>query len=123
MIMDALADHKPVRYDGQVTDDERERAKNEFQKGDARYFVGKPQSGATGLTLHAAKSVHYYTNSYNYGHRAQSEDRAHRIGLKHPVLYVDYIANRTVDEDIIRNLRKKLKQAQYLLDDAPREGL
>lgn len=123
MIMDALADHKPVRYDGQVSDDERERSKNEFQKGDARFFVGKPQSGATGLTLHAAKSVHYYCNSYNYGHRAQSEDRAHRIGLKHPVLYVDYIANQTVDEKIIANLRKKLKQAQYLLDDAERPGL
>lgn len=123
MIMDALADHKPVRYDGKVNDDQREWAKNEFQKGDARYFVGKPQSGATGLTLHAAKSVHYYCNSYNYGHRAQSEDRAHRIGLQHPVLYVDYIANSTIDDKIIANLRKKLKQAQYLLDDAERPGL
>jgi SNF2 family DNA or RNA helicase len=123
MIMDALADKKPVRYDGQVGELQRERNKNEFQKGDARYFIGKPQSGATGLTLHAARSVHYYTNSYNYGHRAQSEDRAHRIGLEHPVLYYDYIASNTIDVDIVSDLRTKRSLAAQVLDDAKKDWI
>jgi SNF2 family DNA or RNA helicase len=113
----------PVRYDGLVSNDERERNKRAFQEGDATDFVGKPASGATGLTLHAAESVHYYSNSYNYEHRAQSEDRAHRIGLDHTVVYYDYIAQDTIDEQIVRNLKKKHKFAEYLLDDAPKEWL
>lgn len=112
----------PVRYDGQVTENQKERNKIAFQNDpEVTDFVGKPQSGATGLTLHAAKSVHYYTNSYNAAHRWQSEDRAHRIGLKHSVLYVDYIANYTKDNDILTNLRKKSVFAADMLGDAQKE--
>lgn len=125
VIMEVLAKmgRNPVRYDGQVTNDQKERNKRAFQEGDATDFVGKPQSAATGLTLHAAESVHYYTNSYNYEHRAQSEDRAHRIGLNHTVVYYDYIAENTIDEQIVRNLKRKHKFAEQLLDDAPKEWL
>lgn len=112
-----------VRYDGLVGDDEREQNKIRFQSGDARFFVGKPQSGATGLTLHAARSVHYFSNSYNFEHRAQSEDRAHRIGLKHSVTYYDYIAENTIDGDIVRNLRKKNQFSQRLLGDVEKEWI
>ncbi len=113
----------PVRYDGQVSNDEKERNKRAFQEGDATDFVGKPQSGATGLTLHAAESMHYLTNSYNFGHRAQSEDRAHRFGLKHSVLYVDYIASGTKDPQIVTNLRKKNSFAAEMLGDAEKEWI
>jgi SNF2 family DNA or RNA helicase len=55
-IMEHLGD-KAVRYDGQVSGDDRAAAKERFQNGDAKFFVGNPAAGATGLTLHAAKSV------------------------------------------------------------------
>ena len=35
--------------------------------------------------------------------RLQSEDRAHRIGQKKPVTYVDIIAEDTVDEKISKS--------------------
>jgi SNF2 family DNA or RNA helicase len=113
----------PVRYDGKVSDDQREKNKRAFQEGDATDLVGKPQVGATGVTLHAAEQVHYYSNSYNAEHRWQSEDRAHRLGLKHSVLYFDYIAENTIANDIITNLRKKAKVSAYLLDDVYRESI
>lgn len=124
-VMEALIalGRNPVRYDGQVSGDQREKNKIAFQEGDATDLVGKPQSGATGLTLHAAKVVHYYSNSYNYEHRAQSEDRAHRNGLKHSVLYVDYVADNTIAVDVIKNLVKKHKFAGELLGDAPKEWI
>ena len=124
-IMEALLKigRRPVRYDGQVSDDQRELNKRAFQEGDATDFVGKPQAGATGLTLHAAETVHYYSNSYNAEHRWQSEDRAHRLGLKHSVLYFDYIAENTIANDIINNLRKKAKLAATLLGDAKVGGV
>lgn len=121
-IMAELGD-KAVRYDGLVSEDERERNKIDFQEGDVQYFVGKPQSGATGLTLHAARSVHYYSNSYNFAHRAQSEDRAHRIGLKHSVTYYDYIAEHSIDEQIVTNLRKKGRFSAMLLGDAEKDWI
>jgi SNF2 family DNA or RNA helicase len=107
----------PVRYDGLVSEDQREKNKNAFQHGDATDLVGKPQVGATGVTLHAAEQVHYYSNSYNAEHRWQSEDRAHRLGLRHSVLYFDYIAENTIANDIITNLRKKARLSAQLLGD------
>lgn len=125
LIMEMLTEmgRKPVRYDGQVSDDERAVNKKLFQEGDATDFVVHYQSGYSGLTLHAAKNVHYYCNTYNWGHRAQSEDRAHRMGLQHSVLYIDYIANNTMDLKVVKNLLKKHKFAQKLLGDAPTDWI
>ena len=66
------------------------------------------QTGGYGITLTAASNVIYYSNSYDLEKRLQSEDRAHRIGQHKPVTYVDLIAEKTVDEKIIKALRKKL---------------
>ena len=44
--------------------------------------------------------------------RLQSEDRAHRIGQKKSVTYVDLIAPKTVDEKIRKALRKKINIAK-----------
>jgi SNF2 family DNA or RNA helicase len=125
LIMKTLTEmgRKPVRYDGQVGVDEREANKKAFQEGDATDFVAKQQSAAAGVTLHAAKYVYYYSQSYNWEHRAQSEDRAHRIGLKHSVLYIDFVANGTIDNKILRALRKNHQFSQQLLGDTPTEWI
>ncbi len=112
-----------VRYDGQVGDDERAKAKAAFQAGDVKWFVGNPQAGATGLTLVGAKHVAYYSNSFRLIDRLQSEDRAHRIGQTDPVDYVDFIANSTVDEQIVKALREGFDIAGRLLGDQLREWI
>jgi Mesyanzhinovviridae DNA helicase len=125
LIMEMLTKmgRKPVRYDGKVGEDERQVNKRLFQEGDATDFVAHYQSAFSGLTLHAAESCHYYCNTYNWGHRAQSEDRAHRFGLKHTVVYYDYIANNTMDLKVVQNLLKKHRFAQQLLGDAPTDWI
>lgn len=45
-------------------------------------FVGNADSGGLGITLTASDVIIYYSNSFNYESRAQSEDRIHRIGMK-----------------------------------------
>ena len=62
-----------------------------------RFFVGTPQTGGYGITLVQASTVIYYSNGYDLEKRMQSEDRAHRIGQKKKVTYVDIIAEDTVD--------------------------
>ena len=71
--------------------------------------IGTPATGGYGLTLTAANTVIYYSNGYDLEKRLQSEDRAHRIGQKKSVTYVDINAQDTVDEKIVKSLRKKSK--------------
>ena len=47
----------------------------------------------------------------------QSEDRAHRIGQKEKVTYVDSISEKTIDEFIVKNLRAKINLATKVLGE------
>jgi SNF2 family DNA or RNA helicase len=75
------------------------------------------------LTLTAANTVVYYSNNYDLEKRIQSEDRAHRIGQKNNVTYVDLIAEKTVDEKIVKSLQKKINIAAKVLGEDIREWL
>lgn len=121
---DALGGPKKVaRYDGKVDDDTAEKNKNDFQYGDKMVFIGNPKKGSAGLTLHAAETVMYYSNTFSLIEREQSEDRAHRIGLQHPVNYIDLLAENTVDEHITDALRKKFDIASQITGDQLRKWL
>jgi len=76
-----------------------------------------------GITLTAADTVVYYSNSYNLEHRLQSEDRAHRIGQDKSVLYVDIICPKTIDEKIVKALKAKKNIAQQVMGDEWKEWL
>lgn len=110
------AGHEFVEYHGGVNAKKREEAIDRFQKGTARFFLGQQQSGGIGLTLTAASTVIYYSNSFDYEVRAQSEDRAHRIGTKVNVVYIDLVAQDTIDEPIARSLQRKAGMAAAILD-------
>lgn len=125
LIMEMLTElgRKPVRYDGSTGDDDRAKAKIGFQTGDFTDFVANAAAAGEGLTLHAARTVVYYNNSFSLTQRLQSEDRAHRIGQEHPVNYFDLIAQDTVDEYIVSSLREKQSIASLVLGDKFKEWL
>jgi SNF2 family DNA or RNA helicase len=104
-------------YHGGVTREAREAVVDSFQNGDLRVFIGQPQSGGIGLTLTAAETVFYYSNDFNLETRLQSEDRAHRIGTRKNVVYIDIAAEDTIDEKITSNLRRKKITAAIVLGD------
>lgn len=109
-----------VEYHGAISAADRESAVDAFQSGAARAFVGQPQSGGIGLTLTAASTVIYYSNDYNLDTRIQSEDRAHRIGTRSNVLYIDLVAEDTKDEEIAIALQRKTETAAAVLGDGSR---
>lgn len=116
-LMDLLG-KDAVRYDGSVDEDQAERNKLAFQHGEKRWFVGTAAKGGPGLTLTIAKQMVYYSNSFKLIDRLQSEDRCHRAGMdEHPVNYIDLVANGTVDERIVENLRGKRDIAQLIQGD------
>ena len=105
-------------YYGLTPQDERQGNIRKFQEDDkCRFIVGTPQTGGYGITLTAANTVIYYSNGYDLEKRLQSEDRAHRIGQKKSVTYVDINAEETVDEKIVKSLRKKINIASEVLGE------
>ena len=108
-----------VQYYGAISSQDRADAIEKFQdpNSNARFFVGNPQTAGYGITLTAASNVIYYSNGYDLEKRLQSEDRAHRIGQKKSVTYVDFIAPKTVDEKIVKALRSKMNIANQIMDE------
>ena len=126
-ITEALTtDHGPesvVSYFGDTSDDDRTQAIESFQNGKARFFVGNPQTGGMGITLTAAQNVIYFANSFDLAIRMQSEDRAHRIGQEKTVIYVDLIAEGTIDEKVVKALRNKMDIASLVMGEDIRQWL
>jgi len=107
-----------VDYYGLTPQSERDTNREKFQSDPkCRFLVGTPATGGYGLTLTAANTVIYYSNGYDLEKRLQSEDRAHRIGQKKSVTYVDINAEDTVDEKIVKALRKKINIASEVLGE------
>jgi SNF2 family DNA or RNA helicase len=114
-----------VQYYGAIPSEMRQKYIETFQDSEskARFFVGNPQTGGYGITLTAANTVVYYSNGYDLEKRLQSEDRAHRIGQKKAVTYVDLITPKTVDEKIRKALRKKINIATEIMGEELREWI
>lgn len=106
-----------VSYFGDTSDEDRTLAIEKFQEGDAQFFVGNPQTGGMGITLTAAQNVIYFANSFDLAIRTQSEDRAHRIGQKNSVTYIDLICEGTIDERIVKALRSKMDIASVVMGE------
>lgn len=129
-LCDALG-ARACRYDGTLSDDECERSKMEFNAGDRDFFIGNPQKGSRGITLNAAKTSVYYSNSFKLRDRLQSEARPHRIGqtgVEHEghgfgILYADVLATDTVDLKLVGALRAKFNVAAELTGDRLREWI
>ncbi len=118
-------EHSIVQYYGAIPADVRQKNIEKFQdpKSTVRFFIGNPQTGGYGITLTEANNVVYYSNGYDLEKRLQSEDRAHRIGQKKAVTYVDLIAPKTVDEKIRKALRKKINIATEVMGEELRNWI
>lgn len=105
-----------VSYFGQTTASQRSRNIDAFQNDDScKVFIGT-SAAARGITLTAASTVVYYSQSYSLETRLQSEDRAHRIGQKNNVTYIDLISKGTVEEKIVAALKSKKDLAASIVD-------
>jgi len=113
-----------VHYYGLTPQEDRQDFIRKFQNDPkCRFLIGTPQTGGYGITLTQANTVIYYSNSYDLEKRLQSEDRAHRIGQKKPVTYVDLIAEDTVDEKIVKALRNKINIASEVMGEELRDWI
>ena len=109
---------------GKDSVENRKLAVENFQHNDrCRFLVGNPSTGGYGLTLTAARNVIYFSNSYNLEVRKQSEDRAHRIGQKNKVNYIDLIVPNSIEMMIISALKRKIKLSAQTLGEEVKKWL
>ena len=107
-----------VDYYGLTPQNERQQNIRNFQENDkVRFFVGTPQTGGYGITLTAASTMIYYSNGYDLEKRQQSEARIDRIGQTRPMTYIDIICEDTVDERIVKSLKKKINIATQIMGE------
>ena len=125
MLNDKFGEGSAASYYGDTSDDERNRIVQNFQDPNhpLKFFVGNPATAGYGLTLTEANLVVYYANDFNLETRIQSEDRAHRIGQKNNVTYIDLISEGTIDERIVKALRAKIDIGAKVLGEEAKEWL
>ena len=125
MLNDKFGEGSAASYYGDTSDDERNRIVKNFQDPNhpLKFFVGNPATAGYGLTLTEANLVVYYANDFNLETRIQSEDRAHRIGQKNNVTYIDLISEGTIDERIVKALRAKIDIGAKVLGEEAKEWL
>ena len=108
-----------VTYYGDTSTENRQKAIKKIQDPESkvRFLVGTPQTGGYGITLTGASTMIYYSNGYDLEKRQQSEARIDRIGQKKPMTYIDILAEDTVDERIVKALRKKVNIATQIMGE------
>ena len=108
-----------VTYYGDTTVEERQTAIKKIQDPESkvRFLVGTPQTGGYGITLTGASTMIYYSNGYDLEKRLQSEARIDRIGQEQPMTYIDILAVDTIDEKIVKALRKKVNIATEIMGE------
>jgi SNF2 family DNA or RNA helicase len=118
-VKEEYGDNSIVTYYGDTSVEDRQKAITSIQDPDSpvRFIVGTPQTGGYGITLTEASTMIYYSNGYDLEKRQQSEARIDRIGQKRAMTYIDIIAEDTVDERIVKALRKKINIATQVMGE------
>ena len=96
-----------VEFSGRLTTAQAEANKIRFQQDPAcRVFYGTTASGGESLNLQVANRAVYYSNSFNWGQREQSERRIWRAGQRESCSYWDVIG-LPIDRLIRNNAQEK----------------
>ena len=119
-----FGDESVVDYYGLTPADERQNNIKKFQENNkCRFFVGTTQTGGYGITLTAASTMIYFSNGYDLEKRQQSEARIDRIGQEKPMTYIDIMTEETIDEKIVKALRKKINIATEIMGEELKEWI
>jgi len=87
-----------------------------FQKGDGDLYLLQLACGKMGIDLSRADAAIYFSNSFEYEARAQSEARIeHPTKRNRPLLYIDLVTADTIDEDLCLALGQKDVTAKYFM--------
>jgi hypothetical protein len=107
-------------FDGRITSlRDREATLAAFIAGDLDWLVANPAVGGTGVDGLQARCFmnYYYSHSFNYEDRYQSEGRTFRRGQTQSVYYGDFCVEGTVDTLFLNNLAEKAELGRMLINN------
>lgn len=100
------AGKKYVRIDGSVASEARRELVSHFKR-DTSILIATLSVGGRAHDWGFAETAIYMSNSFDYEHRAQSEDRIHRAGMTGGAHYIDLRASTGIEKRISRSLGRK----------------
>ena len=108
--LEALQKFKPLGVWGELAPETRFEIFRKFQTGERRVLLMQIKCGTYGVDLAAASTAIYFSSPLASIERRQTEDRIASVENKGPLLFIDLLAEDSVDEDIYEALKtKKLK--------------
>jgi SNF2 family DNA or RNA helicase len=111
----AYGEDQVVELHGDVDEATRDLNVNVlFQGKKARFMVANAATGGMGLTMSAAAVEIYYSNTFNYIDREQSEERAFGPDKPNGTVIIDILAEGTVDEHILNALVDKKNISEFV---------
>lgn len=100
---------------GAVATKKRKLLRTKFDAGKFRVLLMQKKVGKFGLDLSCASTAIYYSNSYDLEDRVQSEDRILHPKKREPLLYVDLITKKSIDEVVVETLMDKRIRAKHFM--------
>jgi SWI/SNF-related matrix-associated actin-dependent regulator of chromatin subfamily A-like protein 1 len=98
-----------VMITGDVSADDRQRAIDQFQDGDAKVFVGTIASCGAGINLTAASRVFFVELHWVPGDMLQAEDRVHRLGQTSECEITYLVAEGSIDAVMAERIIDKIE--------------
>ena len=112
-----------VEISGRASTAQGEDARKRFTHDPAtRLLIGTTEAGGESLNLQVAHRMVYFSNSYNFGKREQSERRIWRAGQQSACWYID-VECFPIDRVIRNNLKNKRDMSAMLKTAVGRAAL
>lgn len=104
-----------LRLDGSVKVENRLKMMEMFNNEPKIFlFILSTRSGGLGINLTGADTVIFYDSDWNPAMDAQAQDRCHRIGQTREVNIYRLISSRTIEENILKKAKQKIKLDQII---------
>jgi SNF2 family DNA or RNA helicase len=104
---------------GAQSEEERQKAVDDFQAGKIKWILFTAQAGGVGITLTAARRLIMLQRPWSLVDHKQALDRIHRIGseIHDSVIVMDYVTEGTIEERVIQVLESKSENFEQIVKD------
>ena len=104
---------------GAQSEDERQKAIDDFQSGKIKWILFTAQAGGVGVTLTAARRLIMLQRPWSLVDHRQALDRVHRIGseIHDSIVITDYVTEGTVEERVLQVLETKADNFEQVVRD------
>ena len=88
---------------------------NSFQRESTQVLLLQERIGLFGIDLSVSSTAIYFSNGFSLETRIQTEDRIENPNKKEPLLIIDIVTEDSMDEYIMKSLKRKNKDSNYYM--------